>query len=159
MKIPLKIMLFGLMLLAANSLKAQNVIIKFDNGGQFTPLITAVQKITFTDEQFFVDMKSGTDNTYNISDIRKIYFGNVTDNNIPQSADQQKIIVYPNPASTCIMLSNLPQTGLIRIYAMDGSIVYEQAISDTQLQIDVSALADDLYIIIVNQSTLKFIRQ
>ena len=57
------------------------------------------------------------------------------------------------------MLSNLPQNGIISIYAMDGSLVFEQSITDTQQQVDVAALAAGLYVIKVNQSTLKFIRQ
>lgn len=159
MKNLIKIMIFGLMILAGNSLSAQNVIIKFDNGSQFAPLISSVQKITFSDDNILVDMKTGTDNSYSISDIHKIYFGNVTDNKLPESTEQKKILVYPNPASAFIMLSNLPQTGIISIYAMDGSLVFEQSITDTQQQVDVAALAAGLYMIKVNQSTLKFIRQ
>lgn len=152
-------MLFGMIIIPVSQISAQNVIIKFDNGSQFAPLITAVQKITFSDDNMLVDLKSGTDNTYNISDIRKIYFGNVTDNNVPETAEQQKILIYPNPASAYLILANLPNNGIISIYAMDGLKVLEKSITNAQDQIDINSLAAGLYVIKVNQSTLKFIKQ
>lgn len=158
MKIPLKMAIMGLLLITAR-LSAQNVIIKFNGNNQFAPLITAVQKITFNDDQLFIDLKSGTDNSYNISDIRKIYFGNVTDNTAPELADEPKILVYPNPVSNYIMLSNLPQSGNLIIYSMNGSKVLQQTISETQMQIDTEALTPGLYVLKVNQSILKFIKQ
>lgn len=159
MKILIKTMLIGVMLFTGNILIAQNIIIKFNNDSQFAPLITSVQKITFSDDKLFVDMKTGTDNSYNITDIRKIYFGNVTDNNVPESVDNQKILVYPNPASSFLILNNLPQSGSLCIYSMSGAKVSEQTISDTQMQIDIENLTPGLYVLKVNQSTLKFIRQ
>lgn len=156
MKIPLKLAIVGLLLITAR-LSAQNVIIQFNNGTQSAPLISSVQKISFPDDYVLVDLITGDDNLYNIADVRKIYFGNATDNVIPD--EDSKLYIFPNPASERITIGNLPLTGIVSIYAIDGSKVYEQNITDSQMIIDIAFLAPGLYLIKTSGSTLKFIRQ
>lgn len=150
-----------LILLAGLSadLQAQRLIIRMNNGNENADQLNSVQKLYFSNNDLIVDFKSGNDDVYPIADVRKIYFDGVVsiDEKISESG---KLAVIPNPARSVINVLGIPEGKVrIRIYRMNGGLVFDREIDSGQESIDISGLPDGLYLLNASGSTAKFIRQ
>ena len=76
------------------------------------------------------------------------------------TAQQPRLVLYPNPASQRIHLTNLTQTTAYRIHNILGATVKEATISNNE-QIDISGLGKGLYFIKLkdNPTALKFVKE
>lgn len=111
---------------------SDNLYIKTDGASAPTTIpVSIIQKITFTDQ------------TTAVSAI----------------AADQKIILYPNPAKDFFRISTSSTEKLkVRVYALTGQLLH-QGIYTNEQNIDVSNLTTGVYLIQVNQSTFKFVKQ
>lgn len=75
-------------------------------------------------------------------------------------ADEKvNVSVYPNPVATQLTLRGLQGENQVRIFAIDGALMYETVIKTTTGSIDVSNLASGMYILQVNETSIKFIKK
>ncbi len=76
------------------------------------------------------------------------------------TAQQPQLVLYPNPASHSISLTNLTQTSAYRIHNILGATVHTGQVSNNE-QIDISGLGTGLYFIKLKGSptALKFVKE
>jgi hypothetical protein len=83
-------------------------------------------------------------------------------NAIPEIA-ANKIVLYPNPASSQVTLQNTNNKllGNVMIYDASGKIIYKKIIESSQTTIDVKRFSAGVYCIVSDQlqATIKFIKQ
>lgn len=140
-----------------NCLKAQNsLILKFTDGSKVGSLLSTLNKITFSSSNMVFNNTDASTNSYLISNIRNITFGVYSA--IPDTfVDKTSIVVYPSPAGNFIMLKNAPDEVLnIMIIRLDGVVLINKKLFSNKLPIDISNLANGLYLLKVNNTTLKF---
>ena len=130
--------------------------LNFQDGTVKNSSLDAVSKITFLESNLFMAYVNGSNDSFMLNSIRKITFGTLSaTTNI--LADEQKMSVYPNPASDFIALKNVPEGTLNAVvYRMDGAQIINVQLSFSSDKIDVSGLSQGLYIIKVNNKALKF---
>jgi len=143
-----------------NSLLAQNsLIIKLINGSETGTLLSSLDRITFSDGNVIFKNMDDSSNSFMISDISKWTFGlfsGITDI-IP---DNTMMGVYPNPGKNFIKLKNVPEGKLnIKIIRLDGAVLMDKQLLDKNQPIDISNLANGLYLLKVNNTTIKFTKQ
>ncbi len=66
---------------------------------------------------------------------------------------QPDFSIYPNPATDHVFISSVIKLKRISIYSLQGTIVYEQILDDTQLEINVEGLSAGTYIIRAETTT------
>ena len=140
---------------------AQNsLIVKQANGSLKGTALTSLSKITFSTGNMLVRKTDATTDSYVLADVSKVTFGIFSGIN-DVSSNSPALSIYPNPATSFIQLRNLPEAkGFnICIYSLAGSRLMQQYLTSTTSTIDVSTLNKGMYLLNVNGSTLKFIKQ
>ena len=159
----LKILIFTISLLliwiGKFQLNAQNMIIKFNTGSETAKQLASLQKLTFNNYHLVLNYISGSNENYSISEINKLYFGTITtgitDNLITENV--KSVNIFPNPVYDKINFQNLTEKiSDIYIYRMDGAMVMKLQISGEENAIDVSYLSKGIYLLRVNNQTVKF---
>jgi hypothetical protein len=76
------------------------------------------------------------------------------------TAQQPRLVLYPNPASHRIHLTNLTQATAYRIHNILSATVHTGTVSNNE-QIDISGLGTGLYFIKLKDSptALKFVKE
>jgi hypothetical protein len=76
------------------------------------------------------------------------------------SIEEPKMTIYPNPADNKIYIRNANNsTSKISIYRMDGAIVKRDQLLSDDNSIEINELPNGLYLLRINNQTLKFIKQ
>lgn len=145
---------------AIHTAQAQSsLIVNFKNDSQAGFLVNTLNKITFSGGSLLLKTTDTPLNTYLISDIRKLTFG-VYSGFSAISIDPTALVVYPNPATNFIYLKNSPEGEInITVFRLDGAVLISKKLKNGLEQIDVSNLSKGLYLLRVNNKTLKFMKQ
>ena len=76
-----------------------------------------------------------------------------------QDLHENKLSISPNPASDFIVIGNLKEPTIFKIYDLTGKKIIEKELSASQNQVDVSLLATGTYLINYgSNSVVKFVK-
>ena len=156
-----RIVIFLLFAGLFSGISAQNsLIVKQTNGTLKGTALSSLNKITFSAGNMLVRKTDATIDSYLLSDISKITFGLFLGIN-EISSNSSLLSVYPNPASSFIQVKNLPDAVgySINIFNLNGSLLMQKYLTSSSETIDLSKLNKGIYLLIVNGSILKFIKQ
>ena len=160
-----KIILFLIMLQYCN-LQAQqlNMTVK-SNGTNKSTVLSNVRRVTFKsfnntglavkDTTITIVKKTGTQVTYSMYDIDKIFFEYKTTTSVQNAVSD--ITFYPNPSSDVIFIKIDKENTHIEIYNINGNKVLSTKSTNGTTQINISGLNKGLYLIKISDiKTLKF---
>lgn len=153
------ILIILLLWVNAFNLNAQNMTIRFADGVENTKLIGSLQKLTFVNNKLVINYISGTTDSFGLSTIGKLYFNPIANGieNQLLSETKKSMFIYPNPVNDVINLQNATEgNSTVSIYRMDGAMVLQTQISSESKSLNVTNLAKGIYLIRVNNQTLKF---
>lgn len=153
-------LLLFLLVISMNFVKAQNsLIIKFNDGSQTGSLLSTIDRITFSGGNLLLKNTDATSSSLIISDIDKLSFGVLS--GVPEVfTDETSLMVYPSPATDYIVLKNPPAGEInIIVFRLDGSVLMNKKLSNASQKINISNFANGLYLLKVNNKTLKFTKQ
>lgn len=149
--------LLMLFLATAYSYSQTGVVVTYYDGTSTNFPVEASGKLYFTNDDLNIKSDAGTATVISIpiSLIRKVVFDNTLDT--PSfGVNKNNLVLYPNPGSETIQIkSDLFEELNVKIYSLTGQLV-DNGIYQTNQTIDVSALPKGLYLIQVNDLTLKF---
>jgi hypothetical protein len=118
--------------------------------------IGSLNKITFTNNELSLNYLNGNNENIETSSIQNIIFSTTTGANNPL-ADNDNLIIYPNPSTDFISLKNSPEIEVnIVLYTVSGSQLMSIQHYAGNDPIDIRHLAKGIYIIKVNNKALKF---
>lgn len=137
-------------------MRAQQVAVAFNDGGEvkFEENYTSC-KITFSNGQMLFHVDGAVKNTIGIKDISRIYFygsnahvDEVLDKELMvYSADAEALLVHTNPGTA------------VAIYHANGSLILSRVQTIASTPISVAHLPAGAYIAVVENVTLKFVKQ
>lgn len=144
-----------------NNANAQYLRVKFQDGTEETQEISLLQDLQFPDNLLQITFLSGSVESYNLSLISTLYLQlyptAITDFSLN---NEQKISIYPNPASDVIYIKTAQEiTSVVSIYRVDGVLVFQNQVSSENKSIDISSLTSGLYLLRVNNQAIKFLKQ
>ena len=120
--------------------------------------VNEVAYMLFTDdsEKFAIV----TTNNEVLADAAEVTFSN----SVPESvegveAERLAVTLFPNPVTSEIRLQGLRQEAQARVLGLDGALLIEATLTPANGRIDVSALAAGVYVLQVNETTVKFIKK
>ena len=150
---------FFLCMIIIPGLRAQGLIIRLHDGTENSRLITSIRKLSFPDNNLVVTPKTGSPDTFPLSEIQKVYFGEVVSVPEPLSSDKENLHLYPNPSDKEISILNIPEgTSAVYIYKMDGRLVRQATVASGTVTINIEDLTSGIYFLIAGDRTAKFIR-
>lgn len=168
-KLKLTVVIFlGLLL---TGLQAQNALyIKEKSGVQTSFILNSLRTLTFPAGNMTINKADGSTNTFALSTIRSLNFGNVL-LNIPPigKKESSNLMLYPNPVMDQLQISyEILKEGNVQVEIIDlqGRILHRQTISSqngpNQAIIPVTHLRGGLYIFRLkngtNVETIKFLK-
>ena len=148
-----------LLLNAASSV--QSLVVQTKNGSETAITLSTVQRITFSDGNLLVSKKDGTQSSFTTANVQNFLFGLRTVSAISETSSvSNELTVYPNPAVDVLFVKGLSSNKGLIVYNLIG---VAQAVPSTLLadglQLNVSALPQGVYLIQVNNKTIKFQKQ
>ena len=75
------------------------------------------------------------------------------------SAERLAVTLFPNPVTNELRLQGLREAAQVRVMGLDGALLIEATLTPNNGRIDVSNLAAGVYLLQVNQTTVKFIKK
>lgn len=144
-------------MLAGTAWSQTGLTLTTSNGAQHHYNIERSGAIYMDNDQLEIreNLNNGAHDYFNMAEVRKITFDK------PLSIDalqQNQILLYPNPASTHIVLRGIEEQSKVQILDAMGRIVTEQKRSDNE-QINIAQLAPGVYVVRVKDQLIKFIKQ
>lgn len=123
--------------------------------------LASVQSITFNSNNLVLKKTGGSTEIFPVPGISALYFNSTyTAAPVINSAPNGRISVYPNPAGSSIRISNLPQPeNQAYIFGTDGRLLIRTILTQDDPEISLNGINRGLYILKVNNQTIKFIKQ
>jgi len=116
---------------------------------------STLRTITFSGSSLNLNYQNGNTEAVTLSTIRKIYFSSLSTAVLP--AQKVSLILYPNPVSETLCLKNIAEgVSLVSIWHISGRKVLSTTVSSESATIDVSGLASGLYLLKIQNQTLRF---
>nr|WP_321405563.1 T9SS type A sorting domain-containing protein [uncultured Carboxylicivirga sp.] len=159
MKCTLKCSVMFAMFLIGSNLWSQSISIKHSDGSSTEFEINNLKSIVFTNNNLLFNKTEGASNYYSIFYTQQLFFDASTavDKNLSLT---DAISVYPNPASSSINVQmNEVTEGKISVYSITGELIKRNDIEGLNTAIDISSLTNGIYLLQVNNQTIKFIKQ
>lgn len=94
-----------------------------------------------------------------ISGIQTITFKDILTSVESVENDTPQLSVFPNPVASRLTLQGLHEDTLARIFSLDGSLLIETSVTAGCGHIDVTTLPTGMYMLQVNDTTIKFIKK
>lgn len=157
-------LLFVLLCFFGLAVSAENVlqIVKLSPEEQMEQ-ISSFAKLKFRNDTMFIYDHSGQIVSQNaLANVRVMLFseGENSESGINEVQEDTFLKVFPNPATYQISVENYEPVQSLRVYSLNGqAIMTENMINGTTATIDVSPLAEGSYILLVNQTAVKFIKK
>lgn len=149
--------IFLILLLNSFSSKAQkNITIQYRDNQEITYSINHNSKLTFSENDLIISQSSGSIYYFEMENIRKIYFSNP--NSLLDVVSQDNAILYPNPSSSSISLSNIKSKTSILIYNLKGILMLSEIIYQDK-SINISNLSNGIYIVKVDNKEFKLVKE
>ena len=159
-----QLQIFGLLIIylavSTHLLQAQNnLFVRFKSGTQSVSVLSTVDRITFSGGNLLLKKTDASTSSLLLSDISRLTFGLYSAVN-EITADQTGLAIYPSPATDYINVKNAPQGEVhIVIFGLDGTTLVNKKLNSGMRQVDISDLAKGLYLLKVNNTTFKFVKQ
>lgn len=139
------------LLLAAQS----NLYLRLNSQTTQSLLISSVRKIVFENGNMIFNLQNATSNSFPIGSIAAITFNPNTDLKT-LSSQSGKFIIYPNPVVDQFFIKDLCEKVVsVVIYQLNGLPVYQAENPDISNGINVSNLHSGLYLVKINNQTIK----
>ena len=136
---------------------AQNVslVVTTTNGAEHTYQLTQESQLHFSNgESMVIEDGNGTVATFALAEIRKLVCSEVTGTEEDLASNLQ---ILPNPSRSHFIVRNLSEACLGRIYTLDGRLAKEFEASEGSM-VDISELAEGMYLLHINGQTLKLMK-
>ncbi len=123
-------------------------------------------KIKFRNDSMFIFNTANEVISQNaLENVQVLVFNEDEEEPVPSSIDDIstdafRLSVFPNPATYSIRVENYESLKNIAVYSLTGEqVAVESVIDDIRATINVSALETGTYILLINQTAVKFIKQ
>lgn len=139
---------------------SQNLVVQKSDGTENSVSLDVIRKLVFSGNSLQIKNNSGGTTDFQLTDIRKIFFSNSSSSIDQVVNENEKLIVFPNPASIELNIEvNVPLITHIEIYNFQGKKVKTSISNNGIAKIDISELRTGIYLIKAGSQTTKFIKQ
>ena len=150
-----KILLLGVVLLLAGRVLAVESMIAINADRDETKYaLSAVRKVVFDNND---EMNVNLENGFNVPGITCILFSIETVTKMLQA--ENSVWVFPNPVHTTLTVSGVDKDVKIKLFNLGGTLLKSIPAQENSTDIDVSSLAQGMYLLTFGEKTVKFTKQ
>ncbi|MDR3705823.1 MAG: T9SS type A sorting domain-containing protein [Paludibacteraceae bacterium] len=151
------VLLCGTMITWAASV--QNLTVQAKGGTKSTYALSSVRKITFTGTTMSVVKTDATETDFTINSVQKLLFSSSSTSAIKE-ASNTALKAYPNPAKGIFNIDGISKIDNISLYNLAGNeLIVSYSLVNNGVQINTANLAQGLYLLRINNQTIKFQKQ
>lgn len=152
-KILVFLLLFPLLVMAETGLR----LIPLD-GAEQTWLLTRIGKMQFRSDSLYLYAPDGMllGESY-VLDINRIEFA--ADATALENTSVPSVRISPNPAMDCLLLEGAGNAATARVFSLDGRLMLTESVRNGSAVIQVGTLPAGTWLLQVNTSLIKFIKQ
>lgn len=152
---------FAFVLVLINSIRVNGqTLLTMDpyDGDECSFELSTSSSINFISDSIVINLRSDSDATmlFPLDDVRKLYFTETVITNV-SNAEQQKIILYPNPVGDGFTINGVERSTLLVIYTMSGDEVLRTFYHGGR--VNVSNLTPGNYLLIIGERVGKFTKK
>ena len=138
-------------------LSSQAVTIVVERLAGNTERLEQVRSIVFSPNKISSNLFGG--GTVTIDNVRTLVFGDDIFTSVENTPTSSTMRVYPNPTASMLVVEGAKGSGTMDIYSLNGTLLFSQPMQEGTNTIQVSNLANGLYILKLPNDTFKFTKQ
>ena len=151
------LLLCAVVMMCAGRMFAQDAWHLVADNEYYVPVSDVAYMLFTDDSEEFAVVKTDGEMMTGISEV-------TFSQSVPESvegvdAERLAVTLFPNPVVSEIRLQGLRENAQVRVYALDGALLVDTTLTPNNARIDVSALAAGVYMLQVNQTTVKFVKK
>lgn len=151
------LLLCAVVMMCVGRIAAQNEWHVVADNQYYVP-VSEVAYMLFTDDsEEFAIVKTDGEMMVGVSEV-------TFSQSVPESvegvdAERLAVTLFPNPVTSELRLQGLRENAQARVLSLDGALLIEATLTPNNGRIDVSALAAGVYLLQVNETTVKFLKK
>lgn len=151
------LLLCAVVMMCVGRMAAQNEWHVVADNQYYVP-VSEVAYMLFTDDsEEFAIVKTDGEMMVGVSEV-------TFSQSVPESvegvdAERLAVTLFPNPVTSELRLQGLRENAQARVLSLDGALLIEATLTPNNGRIDVSALAAGVYLLQVNETTVKFLKK
>jgi len=134
--------------------RAQNLVVRLQDGSDQTIPLSQLQKITFSGNDMVFCYATGSLQAYSLGTVEKLFFSNVSG---LQKVQEPQLSFYVTKDGQLHIASLSENGSLVELFRTDG-IRLKTVLVRSGESIDVSGFPRGLYLIRIDQHSTKFVR-
>lgn len=139
--------------------QSSSLVLKLTDGTTQTTALSSVRKLSFSGTSMILSFTSGSTQSVEESLISKIMFSDVSSAVEEVNKQSTDLSVYPNPSHEYIRICNLSDDATTySLYNSEGHLIQSGQLTASDTKITISQLPQGLYMVRINNTTLKFIK-
>ena len=156
--------LLGMLVLVISAQAVPSLVVKPLSGKECITALGCIGKLVYSGDSLYVyDAAKNVLFSDLLANVQHIRFSDEQPNTPTQVENTQtntgvQVKVYPNPTQEILMVEHA-QSGVLRLYTMDGRLVVTQAVENGAAQVDMAELPTGNYLLISGNQSFQVIKQ
>ena len=156
--------LLGMLVLVISAQAVPSLVVKPLSGKECITALGCIGKLVYSGDSLYVyDAAKNVLFSDLLANVQHIRFSDEQPNTPTQVENTQtntgvQVKVYPNPTQDILIVEHA-QSGVLRLYTMDGRLVVTQAVENGAAQVDMAELPTGNYLLISGNQSFQVIKQ
>ena len=158
------LLILGVFAMVGSAQAVPSLVVKPLRGAECVTALGVVGKLVYSGDSLYVYDKAQTlvfsDLLANVQHVRFSDEQPSTPTSVENTQGEStlQVKVYPNPTQEVLHVENA-QSEVLRLYAMDGSLVGTQAVENGAAQVDMAELPAGNYLLLCGKESFQVIKQ
>ena len=140
------------------SIQAQeNLIINLNDGTEQTFRLSEIRKLAFQNGSLWLNRLSGEESSFHYSEVRTITFSNETTGISNSLTGEQNVYIFVDPSTKNVQIRNIAKGTTAVVYGLDGMKIFQDQVSETGY-LDTDRLIPGIYLLKIDHHVFKFRR-
>jgi hypothetical protein len=140
--------------------EVQSLVVQSKTSSESVNILSGVRKIIFSGGTMSVVKKDATQRDYTLNNVQKLLFALRSTSTEISEVSVNNLTAYPNPSTNLLFVEGVSSEDNVHLYDLKGNeLKIPRVLVNNILQINTSTLPQGLYLLQVNNQTIKFQKQ
>ena len=124
----------------------ENLIINLNDGTEQTFRLSEIRKLAFQNGSLWLNRLSGEESSFHYSEVRTITFSNETTGISNSLTGEQNVYIFVDPSTKNVQIRNIAKGTTAVVYGLDGMKIFQDQVSETGY-LDTDRLIPGIYLL------------
>ena len=135
----------------------ENLIINLNDGTEQTFRLSEIRKLAFQNGSLWLNRLSGEESSFHYSEVRTITFSNETTGISNSLTGEQNVYIFVDLSTKNVQIRNIAKGTTAVVYGLDGMKIFHDLVSDSGY-LDTDRLIPGIYLLKIDHHVFKFRR-